>query len=166
VSARDIARDLTVLKVLSERLREAKALLEAQGRELMEPVDRMAVKMDGELVGTVTIVNGRRSARVVDDAAFLRWVKENHPSEVQTVESVRPAFIGALLDATKSFGSPVDPITGGTDVPGVVVSTGEPYPMIRLTADADAVVSVAWQAGRLKLPGAFLPALDPVEADS
>jgi hypothetical protein len=161
VNARDIARDLTVLKVLSERIREAKALLEQQARELMEPVDRMAVKMDGELLGTVTVTNGRRTARVVDDAAFLRWVKEHHPSEVHTVESVRPAFIGALLDASKGFGDAVDPVTGETGVPGVVVSTGDPYPMIRLTADADAVVSVAWQAGRLTLPGAFLPALEP-----
>lgn len=157
MTARDIARDLAVLKVLSERLKEARALLEKQARELMEPVDRMAVKMDGELVGTVTVVNGRRSARVVDDAALLRWAREHHPSEVHTVESVRPAFVTAVLDAAKQAGESVDPINGELGVPGVVVTTGDPYPMIRLTADADAVVSVAWQAGRLPLPAAFLP---------
>lgn len=163
MTARDIARDLLVLKVLSERLREAKTPLEAHARELMEPSDRTAVKMGDELLGTVTVVNGRRTPRVADERALLAWVKDQYPSEVQTVETVRPAFVKAVLDAARDFGEPVDPRTGEVGVPGVVVGTGESYPMIRLTADADAVVATAWQAGRLPMPAAFLPALPQSE---
>lgn len=158
MNARDIARDLAVLKVLSERLREARVLLEKQARELMEPVDRLVVRVDDEVVGAVTVVNGRRTARVVDAAALLAWVKDNRPTEVQTVESVRSSYVTAVLSAAKDLGVAVDSITGEL-VPGIEVTVGDPYPMIRLTADADAVVSLAWQAGRLQLPGVFLPAL-------
>lgn len=162
MSARDIARDLAVLKVLSERLREAKALLETQARELMEPSDRSAVNLDGELVGTVTLVTGRHSARVTDPTALTEWVRQNHPTEVQTVETVRPSFLSVLLDEAKAAGVAVDTATGEA-VPGIDVSLGQPYPMIRLTADADAIVSVAWQADRLPLPATFLTALDAKE---
>lgn len=159
MSARDIARDLAVLKVLSERLREAKALLDNQARELMEPSDRSAVKLDGELVGTVTLVTGRSTTRVTDAEALTEWVRRNHPTEVQTVETVRPAFLSMLLAGTGA-----DPGTGEI-IPGIGVSEGAPYPMVRLTADADAVVAVAWQAGRLPLPASFLPAVGYEEGD-
>lgn len=162
MSARDITRDLAVIKVLSERLRDAKALLEAQARDLMEPSDRNAVKVDGELVGTVTLVNGRSTARVTNEPALLAWVRTNHPTEVYTVEAVRPSFLAKLLDAARTDGAAVDPASGEV-IPGIDVTQGNPYPMVRLTADADAVVSVAWQAGRLPLPASFLPSLPPGE---
>lgn len=164
MSARDITRDLAVIKVLSERLRDAKALLEAQARDSMEPSDRNAVKLDGELVGTVTLVNGRTTARVTNEPALLAWVRATYPTEVYTVEAVRPSFVAKLLDAARSAGSPAEVISGEV-VPGIDVTQGDPYPMVRLTADADAVVSVAWQAGRLPLPATFLPALNSGSGD-
>jgi hypothetical protein len=159
VTARDTARDLAVLKVLGERLKGAKAALDRQARELMEPSDRSAVKLDGELVGTVTLAEGRSTAKVTDPRELLAWVKEHYPTEVVTVEQIRPAFLAKLLDVAKDAGFGVVPETGDV-VPGIDVGAGDPYPMVRLTADADAVVEVAWRAGRLPLPGGFLPALD------
>lgn len=151
MTARDIARDLAVLKVVAERVRDARAAAEREARGVMEAGDRMAVKVGDELLAQVTLVNGRRTARVEDEAALLAWVAEHHPSEVQTVRSVRPAFLTALLERARVAGEPVDPQTGEV-IPGVSVGAGEPYPQVRLTADADALVAVEWQAGRLPAP--------------
>lgn len=151
MSARDIARDLAVLKVLGERVRDARTALEQEARGVMEPGDRMAVKVADELLAQVTLVNGRRTARVDDPDALLDWVKANHPTEVQTVESVRPAFLAMLLDIAKDAGFGVHPDTGDV-VPGIAVGRGEPYPQVRLSADAEALVAVEWQAGRLPAP--------------
>jgi hypothetical protein len=159
MSARDVARDLAVLKVLSERIRDAKAALERQARDQMEPGDRTAVKFGDELLGLVTLANGRRSTKVDDPGALLAWVKDAYPTEVVTSEQIRPAFLKLLLDRAKDTGEPVDPHTGEV-IPGVSFTAGDPYPLIRLTADADALVAVEWQAGRLPLPSSFLPALE------
>lgn len=160
MSVRDIARDLAVLKVLSERIKAAKADLERQARDLMEPSDRAAVKLDGETVGTVTLTAGRTAAKVTDPAELLAWVREQYPTEVVTVEQIRPAFLTKLLDTSRGTGIAGVVEETGEVAPGIEVAQGQPYPMIRLTADADAVVSAAWKAGRLPLPASFLPAIE------
>lgn len=53
---------------------------------------------DGTPIGTVTLTEPNDSFQVVDDKAFLRWVEDNHPNEVEYVPTVRPSFKKMLLE--------------------------------------------------------------------
>lgn len=90
--------------------------------------------------GTVNVV--RRSGWRIDDDAFLTWVQDNHPDEVETVVKVRRAFethIGRLL--TVVDGVVIRKDTGEV-VPWAQPSTGQPYTSVR-GPEKDAAVTAA-----------------------
>lgn len=110
--------------------------------------ERKAAVVGGKVIGHVTMTKGRRSARVADDGALLEYVKTRHPTEVETVEQVRPAFLKHLLDDAAKKGALVD--SDGVVYDGlIVVVDGDPYPMSRLADDADTVIAALLAAGQL-----------------
>ncbi len=115
-------------------------------------VERVRVTDDNGInLGAVSITAGRKSARVVDDRAFLAWVADRYPQEV--VSMVRESFTRMLLDAATAAGDPVDAKTGEV-IPGVEISAGEPYLTVRPAADAKARMRDAvLKSGLLQLPG-------------
>jgi hypothetical protein len=81
----------------------AKGLLVGDRRGVALPLDGQPVK-----VATVTHVNGsgpRPVAYVVDEAAFLAWVQENHPEALQT--TIAPWFVNQTLAAAVKTGEVV-----------------------------------------------------------
>jgi len=149
VNARELALKLAVHKVLANQLKGVRDELDEQARQEMEPGDRVIAKLpSGEKVGSVTLTQGRVSARVVDKDAFTRWVAERFPAEV--VQVVRESFAKTVLDAVKRNGGWVDKATGElVQVPGVAVTEDDPYPSVRLTKDAPQLIAEAWQRGEL-----------------
>jgi len=149
VSARELALKLAVHKVLADQLKGVRDELDEQARREMEPGDRVIAKLpSGERVGSVTLAQGRVTARVVDERAFTAWVAERFPAEV--VQVVRESFTKTVLDAVKRYGGWVDKATGElVQVPGVAVAEDDPYPSVRLTKDAQQLVARAWQSGEL-----------------
>jgi hypothetical protein len=99
--------------------------------------------VDGMDAGTVTKNRGRRSVVVHDKPAFINWLKETHPSEVELV--VRKAFWD-LFEVSADGASVVAP-NGEIDPPGLLVQVGEPY--ISVTPNRDAsIVSALWEKHR------------------
>jgi len=149
VSARELALRLAVHKALTDQLTKMRSQLNEEARREMEPGDRITAKLpSGEKVGSVTLTQGRVSARVVDKDAFTRWVAERFPTEV--VQVVRESFAKTVLDAVKRDGGWVDKATGEiVQVPGVAVTEDDPYPSVRLTRDAHQLIAEAWQRGEL-----------------
>lgn len=83
---------------------------------------------------TVTAAVKSGGPVVVDDAAFLRWVKVAHPDEVETLERVRPAFVTALLATASRLGEPCD--SDGTVVEGMGWRDGGEYSHIAVKPSA------------------------------
>lgn len=142
------------------------ARLELEGKRLRgELVKEMATgarqegvvdpkDMEGTTLGFVTKKKGSTYVKVTDEAKVLAWVKEHLPTEVQVVESVRPAFLTRLKDAVKADGGWVDPDTSEVmDVPGMEVTTGDPGLMVKASEEADRLVMDALAARRLELMG-------------
>lgn len=163
--ARATALDLLVLKELASRVAAADKQLRAQAGAEWEPGDRLTVKIGDQKIGTVTMADGRVTARITDTKALLAWVKANYPSEVHTVEEIRPAFVTKLLADAKDDGEPVDRKTGAP-VPGIEVGTGDPYITTSAEKAAAAVIAAAWRSGELTLPASVLPALEGGEPDA
>lgn len=160
----DEAAKLALLKAVDARLKDARAAADGEIREGWRPGDRnTAVLPDGAEIGTVTLTKGRAKAVMDDEAAFEAWVKATHPEQFETVTvtRVRPEFRERLMSAARQLGHPVDAETG-EEVPGITVTTGEPYPMVKLAPDAPALIAAAWQSGGLAevLAGLFRPELE------
>ncbi|GAA4221411.1 hypothetical protein FHR32_005074 [Streptosporangium album] len=137
-----------VLKAMTERLKAAKTNADAEIRATALPGDRTnAVLPDGTVIGSVSQAKGRTSAAVTDRVAFTKWAQAEHPTEVELVPTVRPAFERRVLDGCKANGVNVD--ANGHEVPGVEVGQGNPYSMTKVTGGAEDAIAAAYQSGEL-----------------
>ena len=135
---------LALAKWLKDRIREWES---AAKRDLeLLPGERKAAVVDGAVLGHVSMAKGRKSAKVIDEARLLEFVRDRHPTEVEVTERVRPAFLKQLLDDVLRKGALVD--TDGVVVNYLVdVVEGEPYPISKLVEDADGHISGLLQRG-------------------
>lgn len=156
LTAHDRATRLLALRVLRDwiaaedrRLRDemcAELVVGERYSGLLDPADRES------LLGFVQLTKARESAMVVDSDALLAWVEAHCPGEVVTTRSVRPAFVQTLLGSVKADGGWADPESGELlEVDGIAVRTGSPTLTVKPTAEADALVSEALAARRLRL---------------
>lgn len=144
----EVALAEVVLKVMTERLKQAKASADAEVSATALPGDRTsAVLPDGTVAGTLSQAKGRTTARVADRDKFLTWVTQTYPGEVEQVTAVRPAFEKSVLDMCKRSGHPVD--VNGYEVPGVEVGAGEPYTVTKVADGAEDAIAAAYQSGQL-----------------
>lgn len=128
---------------VSVAFREAKDALAVE----LGPEGRKNAVYDGHKLASVSVT---KSGRVtVDEAVLLNWVRASYPTEVETVERVRPAFLSLIKADSDAAGEPC--LRGELDIPGVNV--GEPYPLVRKTPGADELVEKLWASGAFSLDG-------------
>jgi hypothetical protein len=102
--------------------------------------ERVGAKLpDGTKLGAVGYSEGRKTAKVIDEAAALAWCLRTHPDEVQTIQQIRPAYLKMLLDLAKADDAPagadgVDPTTGEV-LPFIRVEQGAPFVTVTSTKD-------------------------------
>lgn len=150
MSARQSVIVLAALKALKDHLagldkEEKKALLEE-----LDPGDRKNAVIPGTKtsIGTVSVSQREGGWEVVDERAFLGWVKKNRPSGV--VESVRESDQKSILTSIDETGEVPDGVMQGDD--------GDPYVTVRQTPAQREALIEAWRTGAIELPDA-LPAL-------
>lgn len=144
------ARKLAALKVFEDMVRaEKEGTRTATLQQLLEEgIERMNIRMDDEpktVLGKLTITRGRESVRIIDEKAFIAWVKEHNPGEI--VESVRESYRKALLKQVQATGELPD---------GVELRQGDPFPTVTLAPGATEAVLAAVRSGAIQplaLPG-------------
>ena len=129
----------TYLKVLGETATALRAKVTADmGARHDERVG--AFLPDGTKIASITRSSGSKKARVVDEAAALAWCQFQYPTEVMTVQVIRPAFLKKIMDVAGSLpmGSKgYDPATG-EELPFVEVQQGSPYVTVIKTDEGKA----------------------------
>ena len=141
---------LLLSKWLEDRIKEWKA--EAKRNLDLLAGERKAAVVDGAVLGHVTMVNGRKTAKVVNDAALLAFVKDRYPNEIEVTERIQPAFLKRLLDDVAKKGAHVD--ADGVVIDGLIkVVVGEPYPISKAAEDADITIAGLLQRGALGVSG-------------
>ena len=100
-------------------------------------------------LGTWSLPVSKESVYVADEAALLAWVKRSYPTEVETMERVRPAFQAALLGSLDTITDyAILPDTGEV-VPGVGVRAGGQPLSLRFKANGDALAVADQHADKL-----------------
>lgn len=126
----------TYLKALKPIEEELRRKVTADLRE--RRVERVGAYLPGmtEKIGAVGYNPGRKSAKVVDSAAALRWCLERHPEAV--VQAITPGFLKGLTDYASRMGevgeSGVDPYTGEA-LDFIEVVQGDPYVTVTVTKE-------------------------------
>lgn len=124
----------TYIKVLTEMEKALRASVTASmGARRVEKVG--AYLPDGTKMASVGRSAGKKGARVTDQAAALRWVRDKYPTE--TVVTINPAFLKKLTDAAAAgaVGEPgFDPATGQI-LDFIEVYQGNPYVTITTTTE-------------------------------
>jgi hypothetical protein len=151
--ARQAAIRVAALKALYDKVREAYNQARDDAVAALSPGDRLhAALPDGADIGTVSVVDGKTTAKVTNPAALLEWVKVNAPDEVETVARVRDSYVGALLARCENVDGAAMHAKTGELLPGVAFETGDPYARVTQTHDqAEAFVN-AYNAGELVIP--------------
>ncbi|MEW1895962.1 hypothetical protein [Streptomyces albidoflavus] len=154
-----LAADETVLKALADKVNERLKSVRADMQAALDAADgvrQVAAKLpDGTEVAKVSLSDPKPEATVVDSEAFLAWVRENRPTEIErrVVTEVRPAFRTLLLGQITAAGVPdvVDPETGVVEsVPGVEVrATRARSHSVRFAKAGRERVAEAWRSGDL-----------------
>lgn len=127
------ARLVMATRLIGDAVKEETDAARVAARELMQQAGAERVRVTdqhGANLGAVTLAAGRTTARVSDESAFVRWVADRYPTEVEQI--VRDAFRRRLLSEAGKAGDPVDTETGEV-IPGVAIEQGEPYVTVRPT---------------------------------
>ncbi|GAA3077122.1 hypothetical protein [Streptosporangium carneum] len=170
MNLKDSATRVAVLRVLRDIV---DAAYEAERRTVLDGLRaaraEFAVKSirttlpDHTPIATITLIDPQPAVVVADEDAFTAWVVANHPSEVETLIRVRPAWQRAFLTHLVARDPVADPHTGEV-IPGLTaVPASAPRSFsLRLLPGGPEEITQAWRSGRLDLRQ--LLALDGGEA--
>lgn len=100
-----------------------------------DPGDKNSAKLGAARLGKVVLTEPEVRAIVTDRAAFIEWVQEVAPTEVEHIPTVRPAYETKVLEQALANGAPVD--KEGREIPGVTIGQGS-TPQQRFYADEGA----------------------------
>ncbi|MGW1015635.1 hypothetical protein [Streptomyces niveus] len=144
----------TLADAVNDRLKEVKASMQQQ--LVGNGISKVTASLpDGTKVATISRSDAKPAAVVVDDDAFLAWVRTAAPDEINTrlVTEVRPAYRTAVLAQMTAAGTPqvVDTDTGVIhEVPGVEVrATRSLTHSVRPTSGGKEAIADAWRNGQL-----------------
>jgi hypothetical protein len=139
-NAKRAALRAAVVNTVKARVKEADETSRADILDQLDAGDRLTARYKGQVLAAVAVAHGKVTPSVVDAEKFAAWCAEHYPTEVDMKPVVRPAFVSAVLQASKEAGQPCTP-DGTLDVPGVVVREGDPYVVVTPTAEAKDIVA-------------------------
>jgi hypothetical protein len=151
--ARQAAVRVAALKALYDKVRAAYNQARTDALDALSPGDRLhAALSDGSDIGTVSVTPGRTTAKVVNPAALLEWVRINAPDEIEHVPTVRESYLGVLLSRAENVDGMAMNGKTGELLPGVRFETGDPYTRVTQTVEQLAAFVDAYNTGALVVP--------------
>jgi hypothetical protein len=160
MSLKEDATTVAVLKALRDIIdAEYEAARQRIFVGLCEARDKVGLKSirvtlpDDTLVATVTLVDPKPAVVLADEGAFLAWVGEHYPSEIETLVRVRPAWQREFISGLDASSDPVvDPHTGETTKGLEARPASEPrsFALRSLPGGTQEIIR-AWRRGDLDL---------------
>jgi hypothetical protein len=108
-------------------------------------------------LGTISLPVSKPAAYVADAQAFVAWVAERYPTEVETIAQVRPAFQSSLVARLHLEGTSAVDTATGEEVPGLGVRPGG-IPLSLTIRPSSEATAVFGEVGRQMLARLLEPA--------
>jgi hypothetical protein len=160
MSLKEDATTVTVLRALRDIIdaeyEAARLRVFAGLREARDTVGLKSMRVtlpDGTPIATVTLIDPKPATVVGDEAAFVAWVADRYPSEIETQVRVRLSWQRKFLSELDPSADPViDPRTGETVEGLVTIPSSEPRSFsLRPLPGGTQEISRAWCCGDLDL---------------
>jgi hypothetical protein len=126
-----VAAKVAVYKWIRELVTWLEKETKAELADEMKPGDHQQALLAGQNVGTIGMVNARRTFYSTDDDRLAEWVTERWPDEV--VVRVRPEFLDQLKKRAREYGALID--DDGEVCPWAEVRLGEPQLNTNINAE-------------------------------
>lgn len=110
---RDLALEIAAITTLVDHLEEKKEQLRDKFQQVASTMgaDSSKAMLDGKEIAKISLVSPKAKPRIIDDKAFVTFVKTFHPDEI--VESVRDSFKKVWMDRIVAHeDGALDPETG------------------------------------------------------
>ncbi len=144
MNLRELAIQLSAITLIADAAKEAKDRLRGEFMAALEEVgaDSAKAALEGEEIAKVSLIQPRIAAEVLNEKAFVQWVKDNYEFEI--VETVRESFKKHVMDSVENV-----------DGKAIYKRTGEVLDFISFNS-RDAYVSTRFSnGGREVLTHAF-----------
>jgi hypothetical protein len=142
VNRTEVARGIAACEMLAKRLRAA--LNEDALAEFEEHGTAATWRSPGL---TITVATTSDTMVVTDEKAFTAWVAANHPTEVVTTTSVRPAFRTVLLSGAVKRGAPC--AADGEVIPGCEFRSGGEFRSVSVRPSSGLAARLAFAADEI-----------------
>jgi hypothetical protein len=161
MNLKDIAARTAVLSALAEaidkELKDAKKELQEGLKAAKSETGTQKISIaleEGQDIGSVSLVQPKAAAAIIDPEKFLAWVREVRPTEVVTrlVTEVRPSWSSLVLKQITAAGAAqwADPENGVIhDVPGVELQGRAAYTRMTVPDAGRDAIAEAWRTGQL-----------------
>lgn len=150
---KELSLKLAAVSLIADEAKKTKDHLRAELKSEMDAIgaDRVKAELGDDVVAYVMTTKPKFKWEVVNEQAFVRWVKENHPTEI--VETIRESFREVILDKFNHQDDVViDP--NGEVVDWLVGNIADPYLTTKFQADGrdrlkDAIVGNVLDAKKM-----------------
>jgi hypothetical protein len=119
-------------------------------------------------VATVATAVTHEAPGLADEAAFVAWVRERYPTEVETVHRARPAWMAPFLASLAASGDDAVDTSTGEVVPGITMRPGGNFAgvSIRPTAQGKAIIGAVAGAALEKVTASGFAIAELESADA
>jgi hypothetical protein len=131
-----VAAKVAVYKWIRELATWLEKETKAELADEMKPGDHQHAVLAGQNVGTIDMVNARRTFYSSDDDKLAEWVTERWPGQV--VVRVRPEFLEELKKRTRKYTALID--DDGEVCPCVELRLGEP--VLNASIDRELITAI------------------------
>ena len=149
MNLRELAFQLSAITLIADAAKEAKDRLRREFAAALDEVGADAAKatLEGEEIAKVSLIHPKTSAEVLNDKAFVDWVRSNWEYEI--VETVRDSFKKHILEAVENVdGRAIYPRTGEV-LEFISFNSRDPYISTRFKDGGRAALLEAFRVGVL-----------------
>ncbi len=149
MNLRELAFQLSAITLIADAAKEAKDRLRREFAAALDEVGADAAKavLEGEEIAKVSLIHPKTSAEVLNDKAFVDWVRSNWEYEI--IETVRDSFKKHILESVANVdGKAIYPRTGEV-LEFISFNSRDPYISTRFKDGGRAALLEAFRAGAL-----------------
>lgn len=149
MNLRELAIQLSAITLIADAAKEAKDRLRGEFMAALEEVgaDSAKAALEGEEIAKVSLIQPRTAAEVLNEKAFVQWVKDNYEFEI--VETVRESFKKHVMESVENVNGKAIYKRTGEVLDFISFNSRDAYVSTRFSNGGREVLTQAFRTGAL-----------------